>query len=360
MSAALALGAIPTALHIASAALCLWRLSRPAPQPAARPRVTLLRPVCGLDPFDALTLGSSFDLEYPDVEILFCAAQETDPAVPVLRDLIARHPQVSARLLIGDDRPTANPKLNNLAKGWAEARGDLIVMTDANLLLPPDYLDRLVTEMRSDTGLVTSPPVGIRPEGLWGAVEAAFLNGFQARWQLAADCVGLGFAQGKTLMWRPDVLHNAGGLCALASDLAEDVAATKIVRRQGLKVRLAARPFGQPIGRRDLPAVWNRQLRWSRVRRDGFPALFLLEILLGPLAPALGLAGAGGAAWLPAFLLLWYATEWGMTRAYGLPSRPVDVLAALLRDVSLPVLWLATWARRGISWRGTTLEPVPQ
>ena len=24
----------------------------------------------------------------------------------------------------------------------------------------------------------------------------------------------------------------------------------------------------------------------------------------------------------------------------------------------LPVLWVATWARRGISWRGTAMEPA--
>lgn len=357
MTLAALLFALPAALHVGSAALCLIRLARPERLPAERPFVTLLRPVCGLDPSDAETLGSSFALDYPGFEVLFCAARADDPAVPVVQGLIARHPQVNARLLIGDDRPTTNPKLNNLAKGWDAAQGDLVVMTDANLLLPPDYLDRLLAELQGDTGLVSSPPAGIRPEGLWGAVEAAFLNGFQARWQLAADTLGLGFAQGKTLMWRRAVLDKAGGLPALGHDLAEDVAATKTVRAQGLKVRLARRPFGQPIGRRSLRAVWDRQLRWSRVRRDGFAGLFVLEILLGPWAPALGLTLLGGAAWLPLFALLWYGTEWAMTRAFGWPSRPLDLLAAVLRDLCLPVLWVATWARRGISWRGNAMEP---
>lgn len=360
MSVAAALVAVPVGLHLASAALCLWRRAQAQRRPARRPFVSLLRPVCGLDPLDALTLESSFMLDYPAFELLFCAAQPTDPAVPLVRDLIARHPQVNARLLIGDDRPTANPKLNNLVKGWAAAQGELVVMTDANLLLPPDYLDRLVAEMRDDTGLVSAPPAGILPEGLAGAVEAAFLNGFQARWQLAADTVGLGFAQGKTLMWRRGVLERAGGLAALGRDLAEDVAATKTVRDQGLKVRLARLPFGQPIGQRRLRLVWDRQLRWSRVRRAGFPALFALELLVTPWAPALGLALSGGLAWLPLLLAIWYGAEWAMTRAYGWPSRPLDLAAAILRDLAMPPLWLATWARRGISWRGTAMEPAAQ
>lgn len=348
--------ALPSALHLATTALCLSRLIPSAPpEPGPLPKITLLRPVCGLDAHDAETLGSSFALDYPDLEILFCAAHPDDPAVKVIAALIAAHPQVNARLLIGDDRPTANPKLNNLAKGWDQASGSLVVMTDANLLLPPDYLHRLLAVMSSDTGLVSAPPVGIRPEGLWGAVEAAFLNGFQARWQLAADSLGMGFAQGKTLMWRRAVLDDAGGLTALGRDLAEDVAATKCVREQGMQVRLPARPFGQPVGRRELGAVWSRQLRWSRVRRAGFPGLFAFEILLGPWLPTLALAALAGPWSILVFLGLWYGAEWALTRAFGWPSRGIDMLAALLRDLALPALWLATWARRGFSWRGTEM-----
>ncbi len=358
---ALVLFALPAGLHLATVALGLLRARRPAPPPpAAQPLITLLRPVCGLDRFDAETLESGFALHYPNYEMIFCAAHADDAAVPLLRRLIAAHPQVRAQLLIGEDRRTANPKLNNLFKGWQAAQGDLVVMTDANLLLPPDYLDTLLAAMGPGTGLVSAPPAGIRPEGLWGAVEAAFLNGLQARWQLAADSVGIGFAQGKTLMWRRAVLDAAGGPAALGRDLAEDVAATRVTRAAGLRVRLPARPFGQPIGRREAGAVWQRQLRWSRVRRAGFPGLFALEILLGPWVPGLALALLAGAIWLPLLLVLWYGLEWALTRAFGWPARPLDLLAAVLRDLLLPALWVVTWRRRGFSWRGTEMAPPQQ
>lgn len=352
-----ALFLVPAGLHLATTGVCLLRLMRRAVVPAQRPPVAILRPVCGLDRFDAETLASGFLLDYPDYELIFCAARADDPAVPLLRGLIAAHPATRARLLIGDMPLTGNPKLNNLFKGWDATQAPVVVMTDANLLLPPDYLDRLLAELTPGTGLVSAPPVGIRPDGLAGAVEAAFLNGFQARWQLAADSVGLGFAQGKTLLWRREVLEAAGGLPALARNLAEDVAATKITRAAGLHVRLPARPFAQPIGRRGARAVWDRQLRWSRVRRDGFPALFALEILLGPWLPGATLALLSGPGWLPLFFLGWYGAEWGLTRAFGWPSRPLDVLAAVIRDLSLPMLWAVTWARRGFIWRGNALAP---
>lgn len=349
-------------LHLASAGLTAWRYRRPAPRllPVPAPRVTLLRPVCGLDVHDAETLGSTFHLSYPNLEILFCAAQEDDPAVALLRRLIAQHPHSGARLLIGEDRITANPKLNNLEKGWQAASGEFVAMTDSNLLLPRDYIEQLLATFRDDTGLVTAPPVGVRGEGLMGALECAFLNGFQDRWQLAADSVGLGFAQGKTLMWRRSVLDAAGGLATLGRNLAEDVASTKAVREQGLKVRLTQQAFTQPIGPRSFAAVWGRQLRWARVRRDGFPGLFAAEILLGPWVPLVALVPLCGLATLPLalpFLALWYGTELGMNRVAGWPAARRDLAAMVLRDALLAPLWLVTWRSRGFDWRGTAMAP---
>ncbi|SDG75857.1 ceramide glucosyltransferase [Alloyangia pacifica] len=355
---------VPLAIHLASAALAGWRYLTPGPQPEPRdtPFLSLIRPVCGLDAFDEETLRSSFRQAYPAYEVIFCAAREADAAVPLVRRLIAEHPQVHAQLLIGEQRLTGNPKLNNLFKGVAAAQSDGLVMTDSNLLLDRDYLTRLVATWRDDTGLVSAPPAGSRPENFWGAVECAFLNSSQGRWQLAADSLGLGFAQGKTLFWKRAVLEAGGGLEALGRNLAEDVASTKMVREQGLKVRLARRLFAQPIGRRRARAVWDRQLRWSRVRRDGFPGLFVGEIAQGPLLPLVGLIGlvsigVAGVWMLPVLGLVWYGAEWALCRVAGWPAGARDLAAMLVRDLLLPAIWVATWAGRGISWRGTDMGP---
>lgn len=350
--------ALLAALHLVTIGLCLWRLRRRFPPASGdRPLVSLLRPVCGLDPLDAETLGSSFALAYPNYELLFCAAREDDAAIPLLRQLIAANPHLDAQILIGDSHATGNPKLNNLIKGWKMARGDLVVMADANLLLPPDYLDQILSRTGPNVGLVSAPPLGTRADGIWGAVEGAFLNTHQARWQLAADALGQGFAQGKTLAWPREVLERGGGIEILGNQLAEDVAATRLVRAQGLSVRLTPSLFEQPIGRRTLTSLWTRQLRWSRVRRAGFPALFVAEILLGPILPAILLITVAGAAWLPLFLLVWYGAEWALARLAAWPSAPRDLLAMILRDLSMPALWVATWARRGFEWRGNAMAP---
>lgn len=342
--------------HLVTVGLCLAQLRRPLPRGIGKPPVTLLRPVCGSDPFDEETLRSSFTQTYPRYEVIFCAPDEADPSVALCRRLMAQYPQVPARLLTGVDALT-NPKLANLAKGWRVAAHDWVCMTDSNLLLPSDYLTTVTGSWTEGTGLVSCPPVGIRPADLGGHLECAFLNGNQARLQLAAARLGAGFAQGKTLFWSKPSLDAAGGIAALGRHLAEDVTATRITREQGLRVSLPPRPWGQPIGHRSLRAVWDRQLRWSRVRRDGFALLFLLEPLNGALLPV-GLAVAAGVLagasplWPLTYLALWYGAEIALCHAARWPLGLRGVLAMPLRDALLPALWLATFLRRGIEWRG--------
>lgn len=357
LTAALVASAGFLAVHLASVLLALVHVGRRADGRfiTGLPRITLLRPVCGRDAFDAETLGSSFRQDWPAHDIIFCAPSDGDPAVPLVRDLIAANPAVPARLLTGQDRITGNPKLDNLWKGWGATDAPYVCMADSNLLLPPHYLTTLVRTWRADTGLVTSPACGTQPEGFAGRLECAFLNGNQGRLQLASDALGQGFAQGKTLFWNRDFLNAAGGLMPLGRWLAEDVASTKLVRAAGKRVRLAPRLFAQPIGRRTLRQVWDRQLRWSRVRRDGFPRAFLAEILNGAALPFL-LALVGG-GWLAALALLvvWFGAEWALCRRAGWPSGPADVAAMVLRDLMLPAIYAATFASREITWRGTAM-----
>src|SRR5262249_60445140 len=183
-------------------------------------------------------------------ELIFCVASGRDPVVPVVRNLIAAHPGVAAQLLVGDDRVSVNPKLNNCVKGWRAAAHPFIVIADSNVLMPKNYIQRLLAAWQPDTGLVCSPPAGCRPDGFWAHLECAFLNSYQARAQYFADTLGIGFAQGKTMLWRRADLEAAGGIRALGAEIAEDAASTQVVRAAGRRGRPARRPVAQPARRR--------------------------------------------------------------------------------------------------------------
>ena len=363
-SLAAAFAAIAVFLHVATA----WSASRRCRVPTLAlseykggAPVTIIRPVCGVDPTDEQTLRSTFELAYPSYEMLFCCASADDPACALVRRLIAEYPAAHARLLIGDERVSQNPKLNNVAKGWREASHEWIVIADSNVLMPPDYIGRLMAEWDPDTGLVSAPPIGWQPDGVWSELECAYLNTYQARWQYAADSLGVGFAQGKSMLWQRRDLEAAGGIWALGSEPAEDAAATKVVRGLGLRVRLADGAFPQPLGARSAAQVWARQLRWARLRRRTFPGFFALEIASGLLVPLASLVLAAQVfevETMPlaaAYVVAWLATEAWLAAAVEWPLTWRSPVMWLLREALLPLLWLQAWFGNTMSWRGNDM-----
>lgn len=347
--------------HFGGILLLLARARHVTCAAGERPPVTILRPCCGIENGIEETLGSTFALGYPAYEIVFCVAEERDPVVPLIRRLISEHPQVPARLLFGNDRISINPKLNNLVKGWHAARHDWLVMTDSNVLMPPDYLDQLLERWRPDSGLVSSPPAAIRPQGVGADLECAFLNTYQARWQLIADALGTAYGQGKTIMWRRKQLERAGGIAALAAEPAEDAAFTKLVRAAGKKARLVIRPFPQPLGVRAPGDVWRRQLRWARLRRSSFPLVYALEFLGGGLLPLGGAAVLMGmgilpVVWFSGLLVAWYGSELLLARWYGWPASPRIAMLMVVRDLMLWPLWVLGWMGNKFVWRGSAMD----
>ena len=351
-------------LHIGSALIVAarFRQGRSDWPTQNLPPVTILRPVCGLDSYIEQTLRSNFLLNYPRYEILFCVTDQNDPVVPLVRRLMREYPKIHARLLIGEETVNGNPKLDNVAKGWRAASFDWIVMADANVLMPCDYVQRLFAKWRPGTGLVCSPPVGFFPSGVAAELECAFLNTYQARWQYAADSVGLGFAQGKTMLMRRSKFERAGGIAALGAEIAEDAAATKILGKAGLRIRLVDIPFEQPVGERTLKEVWRRQVRWAQMRRSTFPFFYTPEILTSGLLPLAAGAFAASAIGLPlgasvaALLALWYGAEAFLAHSADWHLSWRSPFLWLLRDAMIPVIWVNGWLGNQFVWRGNRMR----
>ena len=215
----------------------------------------------------------------------------------------------------------------------------------------------------ADTGVVSSPPAGCRPQGFWAELECAFLNTYQLRWQYAAAAIGLGFAQGKSMLYRRSQIEQAGGIRLLGAEAAEDAATTKVVRDLGLRVRLVDAPFEQPLGYRSAGEVWARQLRWAQLRQASFRQYYALEILSGSLGPLTAAASVVAALGLPlgsvvALAAIWYGAEAALARAAGWHLSLKSPAAWMLRDALLPLLWIGGWLGRGFVWRGNEMRPL--
>ncbi|KQO89227.1 ceramide glucosyltransferase [Methylobacterium sp. Leaf92] len=368
--AALALCAVLVAVNLASLAVAALRigrksrdkggdLSKASTFPASAP-VSVVRPLCGLEAFSEETLLASFRLDYPAYELIFCVAEASDPILPLLERMRAAHPRIPSRLILGDERIGGNPKLNNCVRGWDAARHDWVILADSNVLMPPDYIQQMQAAWRTSSGLVCSTPIGARPANFFAQVECAFLNTLQARWQYAGEALGLGFAQGKSMLWNKPFLEAQGGIRALNAEIAEDAAATKLVRAAGKRVHLVASPFQQPLGHRALSEVWSRQVRWARLRRVTFPLFFAPEIGIGALLPLVLTGFVAGSVdatlWLVGAGALWYGSEIALAARAGWHRSPRMLAALLVRDALLPAIWASAWARTAIVWRGNAMD----
>lgn len=351
-------------VHLISALVAAYRCRPEAKLSKSTPAgsdISIVRPVCGLDYRIEETLRSTFETT-TEADIVFCVASPNDNVIPLVRRLIAEYPHRRASLLIGDNRISVNPKLNNMYKGWVGTSTRWVIFADSNVLMPPDYLERLFAAWQVDTGLVCAPPIGCEPTGFWAEVECSTLNTYQARWQYFADTLGYGFAQGKSMMWRRDLLEQGGGIEALGREVAEDAASTKVVRKAGLKVRLVNAPFGQPLGRRTASEVWKRQVRWAQLRRASFPAQFAPEIFSNGFAPLVAAVAFGLASdtSVPGMLLLtaaiYYGAEMVMAAACGWHLSWRTPLTALVRDLATPFLYIQGWRDTGFSWRGNDMR----
>lgn len=335
--------------------------ARDLPAPPDAPPVSIVRPLRGVEPFSLETLGATFALDYPDYEIIFCVQSPGDPIIPLVEKLIADHPRCEAKLLVGDDYVSVNPKLNNCVKGWEAARHDYVILADSNALPPRDYIQTMLAAFRDETALTISMPIGSRPGNFWACVECAILNTFQARWQYGAEAIGAGFAQGKNMMWRRAVLDRAGGIRALAAEVAEDAASTKIVRAQKMNVRLVDMPFEQPLGDRTAREVYARHARWARLRRATFPLHYAPEFMNGSfMAAVLGAVAAAQTDYNPVVVaaLIVAALHGGemlLARVCGFTLDWRTPFALLVRDLLLPVIFIDGLLVDSFTWHGNEM-----
>src|ERR1700722_4967064 len=149
--------------------LALWQwvaamgfpLHRRVSDTSFTPPVTLLKPLKGLDTNTLECIQSWLDQTQisgnpsQSVQVLFGVASENDPVCGPVRELISKHPGCNARLVICRESPGVNAKVSTLIQLLPLAQHEIIVVSDADVHVPPDFLLNVVSPLRDpDVGLV--------------------------------------------------------------------------------------------------------------------------------------------------------------------------------------------------------------
>ncbi|MBI3071041.1 MAG: glycosyltransferase [Deltaproteobacteria bacterium] len=315
--------------------------------------VTILKPLKGVDAELDENLASFFRQDHANFEIVFGVCDADDPAVLRVRRGMAKHPTVRAKLVVHRGAEALNPKVSNLLGMIEHASNDVVIISDSNIRVRPDYAREMAAALDdARVGLVTSLVVGDGERSLGAALDNAQMNSFVTPGAALPTLVGNATVVGKSMAFRQSTLSAQGGLATCKDLLAEDYIIGKIFESAGYEVRVAPTPVLQVGIRMSVGQFFARHVRWSVIRNRLVPAMWLFEPLTNP-AFALVLGVATGMVWPMAIwaFALCAARDIVFPRLLG---REIGWLAlvGIVRDALSLGVWLATPFYRHVNWRG--------
>ena len=336
------------------------------PPPAAYPAVSVLRPLHGDEPRLADALASLAEQAYPDFQIVFGVQDPADPALQAVARLRAGFPTLDIAVVVNPLSHGQNPKISNLINMLPQARHDILVFSDSDLHVAPDYLQRLVSALaRPGTGLVTALCTGLPTmPGVAARLAASQITHSFLPGALLSRALGRQDCLGTTMALHRDTLARAGGLAFLAGHLADDNLLGRQVRRLGLQIGLAATVPATGVPEASLARLWQHELRWARTIRALVPAAFAASALQFPLAWALLACLLSGAApWSLGLLAAAWLVRAGAAVTVGRAlAQPAGLLgwvgAGLLpvRDMLSLVEIVASFLGGRVLWQGHELQ----
>jgi len=342
------------------AAIRFFRRERAKQLPAFTPPVSLLKPVRGVD-FGTYENFASFCMQnYPEYEILFCVNEMSDAAVPVIQKVMKDCPARCIRILANAPQIGSNRKINNLALLTREAKYEILLQTDGDVRVGPNYIRELVAPFVDPTvGVASCFYRATAQNSFWAELEAVgtasdfFAGALVAEWKEGIT-FALGASVGTTKTW----LAKIGGYEAIANLLADDYELGNRVHQAGGKVLLCREPVWTMYPAQGAKGFWDHQVRWARTVRLCRPAAFIAllfthglpwALLAAAVAPCASIA----AAYLLAYVVLrsimaWVVGIWGIND---------DVLRRRfwlipVRDLLNFAVWLAGFASNRVTWGG--------
>jgi ceramide glucosyltransferase len=291
-------------------------------------------------------------------EVIFSAAEEQSAAIDHVLE-IAGAAAVSGtwRLVRTARAPGANPKVANLVEPIAVAGNDLLLIKDADTILPPGHVSEMAASMGPRVGLVVSAPLCVGPASFAGVVECAAVNTYGGRLLLAASALGVGVGIGAAMMVRRRDLERADAVRLMSASIADDHALAKAMRRIGLGTVMTAATVTQIVGPRRAKDVWRRHHRWALCRRREEPLAFAVEPFAGAAFASIAAALAAPALDLHPLvaavstIMTWLVAECSLAAAKGWPISYSTVPAILVREAVLPALWATALASGRVGWR---------
>jgi chlorobactene glucosyltransferase len=358
--------------------LTLPRLARRTPNlsdvsPSAGRLVTIIIPARNEARSITTVLRSILNTSYHPFELLVVDDRSTDGTAAIVRSL-SQDPRV--RLISGEELPAGwYGKPWACYQGYQEARGELLLFTDADTRHAPTLLGRAVGALLTEeAALVTVSPTQrcvtfwervVMPQ-IWFLLSLRYDPRTVNRARRPSDVI----ANGQFILTSRADYEAAGTHAAVRSEVAEDLALAQSYVRKGLKLHFA---FAERLmetrmysGLHHLIEGWSKNIYLGGrrsfpdepLRRALVPVMLVLVMLFWLTPPAVliaslaqagpGRLSSGAAVAIGISAVFWMIISSGMDipMLYGL-AYPVGAV------VSLYIIGRSTWrGGRRVEWRG--------
>jgi len=332
--------------------------ARPRPAGGTFPPVSILKPLHGDHEGLAEALERFCRQDYPnDVQVVFGVHNADDAAVAVVEKLRADMPLADIRLVIDPRLHGANRKASNLINIAAHARHDLLIISDADIVVDRDYLRQVVGAMGPpEVGAVSCLYVGQSNGSFWARLSAMGID-----YQFLPSVVmgrALGMAEpcfGATIAITTNMLAEIGGFAAFANHLADDYEIGRAVRERGYHIAIPTMVVAHHCAETSGRELISHQLRWNRTVRLIDPVGFAGSLVTYPTALALLAAAAAGFPLWSGVLILASLTariclKVCVDAATGARAGPWWLMPIL--DIMSFAVFLASFTVNTVGWQG--------
>ena len=328
------------------------------------PPISVLKPVHGNEARLKENIESFFRQDYPEFEILFAADEADDPALPVIREICARYPNIPTRIIVTGKPPWPNAQNYCFHHLTAIAAHDILLTSDSDVEVGPDYLREVTAPLLDPkVGAVTCLFRGKNAGGFWAGFDAIGMSvEFTAGVLVDNLLEETKFGLGPTIVVRKDSIGKIGGFAGVRDYLSNDFVVGNFIYKAGYKVVLSGYVVDHVCSSKGFRPMWERQLRWAMGTRYSRPAGHFGSVLtfavpfgiLGLVAgwmlghPWLG-AGLFAASLLNRMVECWLIGWWAADDRMALRWVPLYPL----RDLYGFVVWCASYMKQGMLWRDT-------
>lgn len=339
----LALAAMGAGYYVVSTLAVIFGVRRG--REATRP-ISILKPLKDDAPDLYENLASFCRLDDPDYQLILGLSSESDPAFAVAQRLRADFPRTDMRIVV----EAAGTRAANLANMARRAKHDILLVSDDDVRVAPDFLKRLAAPFE---------------EGQMGAVTALYYARSGSPLQmlttnletlpfgLIGRALGAVVANGAALGLRRSALDKIGGFEAAAEQAADNYWIVRSIERAGYHVDV----LSDLVEMRERAGFFARQLRSDRTDRFLNPALTFARIFTHGFFWAALYAAASAASPLSLWTLaavsgLGLVNVWSIAAKLRVGRMALWSWLAPVRDLGGVLIWLLAWCGRSIRFHG--------